>query len=1486
MQKLNTFSGGINTDSNEHFIEDGDYIDALNIESVSQGGDNLGVLKNIKGNQAVNFSGIGVFPTGIHTCIGSVCDGDNDVILFLHNSNGDHFISAGSEVLRISPEFNFSRQNRISHATVLNEQFLIWTDGDIGRARSSFTGNPVRMLDIKKASRQQTYETRVTSSTARNKDFEFTIGAIIALEIWGVNNALVNTLYLVVDAGATGNGLEGSMLWLKGKIETALSGYTNVSVEYCDNGTLLVKSSILISPEHYYILKDFVGTSVFSYAENFYENDLTEYNINLYAYHPTCSPELDFLAESPKGKRYYQFRTRYVYSDGRKSTWSDISLLSLRQKYDMTYEIPSDFDVRLVDVRLNDRSFRAMISRVEFAVREGDNGVWKRIDKLNNDEIGNGLNVKVQFNGAKIYPVIESDDNTVGTNQTLKIFDHLPIVTDTLDVASDSTGGTRLFIGGGIEGYELPCVNTDYLINSESVGLVDMIKITGEVRIISQVGLSTTPDFDNYNKGFPVYLAGTPYFAISDNPANANGQTGTFSFYVPHGEYLLRVANWKCRYDDDNGSVYNLSAGLEWQNTSSPVMGFNGVSVGNELIIDTSFAVGGVLDIGYIEIHNQHYLIEDVTWISGYLRDNFANSETHPLRRESIGMPSQNISTSSSGVGLKTYTTDHNGYFFLCYDKHSSNRFEVFDFEVEVRNNSTTQILRYADYISTEQDRIDGTDVFVDGIGGVGAYSPEYTNGYVCLYANWWGGQMINLRKNIRGQVVDTNGDPVSNVVIAMQSGGTTRSDENGNYSIVGFTPVTSAILPVYLYAHPFWDFLATISITTNPIFDTTTLTWSTPINLEDMDFELSIPAPPITTRWLKAGGGYKIGMGYADKFGRKTPVIPLHEVEIPYHSTYLDLVKQSIAIEINHQAPDWADKWFLYRTKNTIHENYAQISISEVRYSSISADGTIKNATFEKASHLLIRLKTPQSVGGETGISLFSTDTERIGYAVSEGDLIRPLISGENLVLGDDESLTIDGIYTDTDNAKVWNIVRNSFGNELKAGDIIEVFTPSIVDRDIYYVDSCYDISEDINGRWHSGDIDQELGIPAYTRFKGGDTYWRYRDYYNDSYMSGLPLENINITDTFTSSWEDIGIANVEDPDYTDRPYRNRVRFSNLYIKDSNINGLSSFRGTDFISVGSELGEINALKNVMDNLLAICNFDTQAIYIGKSPLLDLSGNTQVGRSNEIMNIGNNTRLQHGTKDPSSIFVSDGRLFCYDKNRKKFWRYSGNGVQWINGFFDTYLKANILATDILVATVDLEKSLYKVLLVEEGGDELVGREVLNYDFLSTKWKPRESFTGHWIWYSQRYGLETFKESQIWRHNTNLQTLYGEDFTSIITFTTKGLSGDNVFKAILLNATAKPFLGSFETKQTSMTPQGQYTEALAGMWRDTMNKVATNIPRDHRDIRFNTGGTPAEIAAASIYGRVMKGETLEVSLTFNSNFELINSVIDTIEFKNT
>lgn len=137
MVEKRVFTGGMDSDTDDRLVQQGDYRRALNLRVMSSDNDNIGAVENTKGNVLVVN---GDLPSGVNVCIGAHRSEQRDsIIYFVWNSNASHGIyeydyeSDSISTILISDILNFDRQHLITGVNDI-EGLLYWTD-DLNQPR-------------------------------------------------------------------------------------------------------------------------------------------------------------------------------------------------------------------------------------------------------------------------------------------------------------------------------------------------------------------------------------------------------------------------------------------------------------------------------------------------------------------------------------------------------------------------------------------------------------------------------------------------------------------------------------------------------------------------------------------------------------------------------------------------------------------------------------------------------------------------------------------------------------------------------------------------------------------------------------------------------------------------------------------------------------------------------------------------------------------------------------------------------------------------------------------------------------------------------------------------------------------------------------------------------------------------------------------------------------------------------------------------------
>jgi hypothetical protein len=135
-------------------------------------------------------------------------------------------------------------------------------------------------------------------------------------------------------------------------------------------------------------------------------------------------------------------------------------------------------------------------------------------------------------------------------------------------------------------------------------------------------------------------------------------------------------------------------------------------------------------------------------------------------------------------------------------------------------------------------------------------------------------------------------------------------------------------------------------------------------------------------------------------------------------------------------------------------------------------------------------------------------------------------------------------------------------------------------------------------------------------------------------------------------------------------------ARFGGKILEESNVNAINRFRDSDQKVFPSEYGRIRDLVNTSNAqvesvgsiLLAIGEREAWSIYVNRTTLEDLSGNTQVSVSDQVLGSYNTLLGSHGTLNPESISFERGRVYWWDAIDGTWVRYGRDGLTEISGY--------------------------------------------------------------------------------------------------------------------------------------------------------------------------------------------------------------------------
>lgn len=1420
-------AAGIEKDLSPDLLTEGLYVDALNI-NIGYGTDGVGRVYNEKGNTQITSSNVS-FVAG-DRCIGSFFHKRQQVgYFFVQNAD-----PAENKIIKYDPveddklflvaqggDLNFFSETYV-HAELVDDKYLVWVESRIMNDGSQ-QANPPRMIDVSRSPyhKNRSWELHVPPVTGLQEGAIYQMRAISPVDgsVTDSANVFFSTSY------------EGNEEVAFQDLFFAVDGFQNAVVSPLDY-TVVKKDCMLeiyANDEDTIIEIEEITFGAGLLVNKDYES-FSVRNIDLIKSPPNYEPTPCFVLDTSTNDNFvrgrsFQFRSRYVYRDGSKSAWSPISITPAA--ITATGSIIDDYNAIDVDITSSEMSTsigRNAIRSVEVSFREGNDSVFKSIDEYRLECLGVSQQV-IRFYNNRLYSVVSSDDSgSTGDTQVLKLFDSVPLYSNAVQAITDDDGNTRIALGGNTEGYGVD-VDPDLSVEVIAASRVDAITIKGTVTIVKTGDQDDgTTHFrtsfgDNSSplSGFVVYLAGTEFYGISNS--FEEGSDGSFEINdVPPGKYIMRVASFRCRYNSDYGAIHNLNdENLSWQTTSSPCIDVAGsvAATGRfyERLLDIrAYPPGSIFDldqeVGYGDIQIQDMYVapvvgdNSVAVIEGYVRDNDSNDASNSDRLGAIGVEQQKVDFTvvwegNDGAPFETTEDviadcDHNGYF------HSV---------TTVVGPNITGFARFIDFELLGQDAcsiVDPTPTLSSNLyrGGVNslravALNEEVantillSNGASCLLMNTSSLFSTNSRTTIIGNCVSSiSSIPVSNAVVAVE--GTGRNAvvlTDGSFSVEVYLPEgLSDSRDVSLVAcNPLdIDFDYAIS----PVIDFLSVQFcvnnsGTTFNHGDTVFDGFTSDPVLKTKQLKSGGVYKTGIVYSDRANRQSLVVPGPEIRVPFHTEEGFYSKRDVRFSINGPAPDWASHYRIVMTRDSIYRRYLHWVADDVKYVRIDdVNSTPVDTTFVAgdATHVMVKVDnnfTPEDIGTNP-VAFFFKENEFYSFTPESGDRVRLILKADGDVYGDGTELfdqLISGVYVDGSD---YYVVFEDFTSfEIEDNSLVEFYTPKKVEENIYYEHgNTYAVVQSGNDYIHEGNLQNQVldTQPAIVVSKGGDTYWRQRNFVVGA-GAGFQyvVENSTPSDEFLETSSDIGRIAPSGDFGSQRYLWWNIRLSDVYIPAGNINGLSSFRALEEQSIDQDFGSIVRMVMSGNVMFVVCETKSQSVYVSKEELVDLSGSTLVGRTDRILNVANETVSDMGSKHPLSVCSIDGRVYGYDSVRGLVWQYAANGQQPIN---------KGLINELRELSVDVEENMDLYRIVSGFNDRFkeyhisfakkdkFGAPLANLAYTYSPLAGR--FTNRKNWYPECYlsvGLNTvvFKDAVPWLCDSNETrgNFFGVDLGSYI-----------------------------------------------------------------------------------------------------------------------
>jgi len=398
----------------------------------------------------------------------------------------------------------------------------------------------------------------------------------------------------------------------------------------------------------------------------------------------------------------------------------------------------------------------------------------------------------------------------------------------------------------------------------------------------------------------------------------------------------------------------------------------------------------------------------------------------------------------------------------------------------------------------------------------------------------------------------------------------------------------------------------------------------------------------------FKTGTFYRAGVVFYDRYLRCSAVVTLDDLKITMPDTSFD--DETFVSQINwtlsngsaaSEIPEWAQYYSIVLTKNFRTRNFMQTFPYEVTYVEKNDDGTY--VTKKEAYD-------PTFAGIQIDITSLSKDG--LGYVFNQGDIVKIYQDGKDTL-----SLAVidqKGKYIICNIADLGDLTTT-------IPFLMELYTP-------------YKAST-TEPFWEIGQMfavnDPGLSTRTYGTTAGiitGDTWIVAR---KASSISTNGVEAMSPNDKyFQNWWTDAGRPNVvPQPGIGQARKESTIVYSNQYIPQTLVNGLSSFDTLSTKDLSDSMGPIRTLVFTSKTqgqqggvMLAICENEVASMYLGRVEVQAQDNSVMLATSQNVIGTVNVLRGSYGTINPESVVEKDGNVYWLDIKKGCAVRYAVNGL--------------------------------------------------------------------------------------------------------------------------------------------------------------------------------------------------------------------------------
>ncbi len=515
----------------------------------------------------------------------------------------------------------------------------------------------------------------------------------------------------------------------------------------------------------------------------------------------------------------------------------------------------------------------------------------------------------------------------------------------------------------------------------------------------------------------------------------------------------------------------------------------------------------------------------------------------------------------------------------------------------------------------------------------------------------------------------------------------------------------------------------------------------------------------------LKTGTSYKIGLAYYFTANRSGTVqfTPTMELKVdPYNMHPNNLGSIVARLSINHPPPTGALYYLVVMTENLNKSDYIQI-----KNGTVSTLGT--NYKIYINTIATFNTQYPNAVG--------------VTYDFAAGDRMVLLFDASGNALS--EYADVEILSSDDDGGGQFILVANTISTAPVTGGFIELYTPkkTIAQQFFYEIGEVYPIS---NG-YHRGNIQNQTPTqPAIVEFTG-DTYFRFR-----TGSMGFFVEDKSLSDFYLSDSWDRGRPNVIDVEAREIRRPTTSYYSEQFVPETNINGLSTVLDDSFESGDIKYGSIQRTWAEEDKIEFYYQLKTSFRLCSKSMLYSADGSSSVQTSESVLSPESFYDGEYGIGDnPESLAAYANSRYHIDANRGVVLRLGGVGYTPISDYkmssyfrqllqertnfgvtFQAWGVYDVKHGEYIIVFLEVEKTVTTGSLEGDSFEEYssvtttLQPVTISFSEPKNRWVTPYSFSPECIG-GVNVGVVSFKNGKIWVHDTNpvYNNFYGIQYTS-------------------------------------------------------------------------------------------------------------------------